>query len=55
LTTPLQQTYLPFGDFSGGTISANSDFAGEAETKLCKEQAAETGNISASPVASVIV
>uniref|UniRef100_A0A0A9A3B2 Uncharacterized protein n=1 Tax=Arundo donax TaxID=35708 RepID=A0A0A9A3B2_ARUDO len=30
----------PFGDFSCGTISASSDFAGEAATRLCKEQTA---------------
>jgi hypothetical protein len=30
--------YLHFGDFSMGTISLRSDFAGEAATRLWREQ-----------------
>jgi len=33
-----------FGDFSCGTISASSDFAGEAALRLCKEHTADAGN-----------
>jgi hypothetical protein len=45
---------LPFGDFSCGTISASSDFAGEAAPRLCKEHSATAESIWNRSVASVI-
>jgi hypothetical protein len=42
------------GDFSCGTISASSDFAGEAAPRLCKEHTADAESIWNRSVVSVI-
>jgi hypothetical protein len=50
----LKNEALPFGDFSCGTISASSDFAGEAAPRLCKEHTADAESIWNRSVVSVI-
>jgi hypothetical protein len=50
----LKNEALPFGDFSCGTISASSDFAGEAAPRLCKEHTADAESIWIHSVVSVI-
>jgi hypothetical protein len=50
----LKNEALPFGDFSCGTISASSDFTGEAAPRLCKEHTADAESIWNRSVARVI-
>jgi hypothetical protein len=50
----LKNEAFPFGDFSCGSISASSDFAGEAAPRLCKEHTAAAESIWNRSVESVI-